>query len=102
MKKILILLLGLHIGQLLAQPGCAIRIKRPGPAHYICYDGRMLRTTNTGYYWNAKRGCFKSREPCCYYQASFYGYYRNPYRMDLAMDECRENYPYHWGEMQTH
>ena len=69
---------------------------------YVCFDGRLLNKTSTGNVWEAKRGCFLSRLPCCAYEASHYGFYPQPHQAQHAFAKCREGYPYRLGEMQTH
>ncbi len=69
---------------------------------YVCYDGRSLQCGPTGYNWEAKRGCFLSRIPCCAYQATHYGYYPHARNITKALDSCQEKWPFHLGEFQTH
>ena len=99
MKNIPILLFLLPI--YLHAQGCIVG-NPPPRAQYVCFDGRSLECTPTGLIWNAKRGCFMSRLPCCAYQANHYGYYPNHQNLVLAFEQCRLGYPYHLGEMQTH
>ncbi|WP_237759012.1 hypothetical protein [Legionella birminghamensis] len=99
MKTIAILLV--LIPALSMAQGCIIG-NPPSKARYVCIDGRSLSCTGKGLVWNAKRGCFLSRLPCCAYEAEHYGYYPNPARMYRAYEQCRVDYPFRLGEMQTH
>lgn len=101
MKNWLFILLYLLCVQLHAQQGCITGQRYPSP-RYVCFDGRSLHTNSTGFFWLAKRGCFLSRQPCCVFEATHYGYYPNPYQLKAALATCKEGYPYHLGEMQTH
>lgn len=69
---------------------------------YICFDGKLLHHYYTGYAWRAKRGCFVSRKPCKFYRAGFYGYYPEGRHLMQGFAQCREDYPFKLGEMQTH
>lgn len=82
--------------------GSPVQVAVAPAGQYVCYDGRMLNMTSTGWLWKAKRGCFISKFPCCKYEALQYGVYRDRHSLDFAFEQCREGYPFHWGEMQTH
>lgn len=69
---------------------------------YVCVDGRSLSQTGGGLVWQAKRGCFMSRIPCCNYDATHYSYSANPGYVFSSYNRCRQGYPFHLGEMQTH
>ncbi|KTD08574.1 hypothetical protein [Legionella jamestowniensis] len=81
--------------------GCIVGGK-PDRPRYVCMDGRSLSQTSSGLLWHAKRGCFMSKIPCCAYDATHYAYSANPSYVYYSYKKCREGYPYHWGEMQTH
>ena len=100
MNKYLCLLICLLPGLIFAQ-GCIIgkRYERP---RYVCFDGRTISPSGIGYIWNAKRGCFMSRVPCCAYDATHYSYSENPQYVYHSFKRCRYQYPFHLGEMQTH
>lgn len=70
--------------------------------HYVCFDGRALVCTPTGFVWQAKRGCFLSRMACDERHATLYGYYASRQRVVHAYAQCRADYPFRLGEMQTH
>lgn len=74
----------------------------PSQPRYVCFDGRTLDASPTGYVWNAKRGCFISSYPCCAYNANHYSYYPNPKNIGDSYARCRRAYPFRLGEMQTH
>lgn len=74
----------------------------PPRRRFVCFDGRVLTCTPTGFVWQAKRGCFLSRFPCKKYKANIYGVYPTGSRQIHAFQRCREGYPFHLGEMQTH
>lgn len=78
--------------------------ERPAPVSgsYICFDGKLLHHYYTGYAWRAKRGCFVSRKPCKLYRAGFYGYYPEGRHLMQGFAQCREDYPFKLGEMETH
>lgn len=78
------------------------QINGPRAGRFVCFDGRVLTCTATGYAWQAKRGCFLSRVPCKVYRANLYGVYANGSRQIHGFQRCREGYPFHLGEMQTH
>lgn len=69
---------------------------------YVCFDGRSLSRSEFGFVWDAKRGCFRSHLSCRTYQAQFYGCYGTTAQQTIALQTCRDHYPYHLGEMQTH
>lgn len=98
--KIIAFVLLFSSASLFAQ-GCIVG-NPPSHARYVCIDGRSLSCTPTGFVWHAKRGCFMSRLPCCAYQAEHYGYYPQPRRLYAAYEQCRVDYPFRLGEMQTH
>lgn len=100
MKHTFSLFIFLLSAQLFAQ-GCIVG-NRPSTARYVCIDGRSLSCNDNGIVWNAKRGCFLSSKPCCAYQADHYGYYAQPAQLYAAYEQCRVDYPFHLGEMQTH
>ncbi len=81
--------------------GCIIGNK-PDRPRYVCFDGRTLSTSSTGFVWNAKRGCFMSSIPCCAYDATHYSYSEDPQYVYHSFKRCRYQYPFHLGEMQTH
>ncbi|ARG98823.1 hypothetical protein B6N58_03025 [Legionella micdadei] len=87
-------------GLLFAQ-GCIIGNK-PDRPRYVCFDGRTLATSQSGFVWNAKRGCFMSSIPCCAYNATHYSYSENPQYVYHSFKRCRYQYPFQLGEMQTH
>lgn len=81
--------------------GCIIGKKSDRP-RYVCFDGRTLGPTPAGFVWQAKRGCFMSKVPCCAYGATHYAFSVNPQFVYKSFKRCRYGYPFHLGEMQTH
>lgn len=81
--------------------GCIIG-GQPSEPHYVCFDGRTAEKTDTGFVWNAKRGCFVSAIPCCNYNATHYAFYANAKELGTAYARCRHDYPFKLGQMQTH
>ncbi len=81
--------------------GC-IQGEQPSQPRYVCFDGRTLDATPSGFVWNAKRGCFISSFPCCAYNAIHYAFYPNPAKIGEAFARCRHDYPFQLGQMQTH
>ncbi|MFV0822011.1 hypothetical protein [Legionella micdadei] len=100
MNKIVYILFIFLPGLLFAQ-GCIIGNK-PDRPRYVCFDGRTLATSQSGFVWNAKRGCFMSSIPCCAYNATHYSYSENPQYVYHSFKRCRYQYPFQLGEMQTH
>ena len=99
MRKLLGLLM---LGPISAFAGGFYEFSAPDTPHYVCFDGRRLECSPTGFIWHARRGCFLSRKPCEEYDAHIYGYYPTNKKLIYAYNRCRENYPYRLGEMQTH
>lgn len=99
--RIIIILFSSFLSVTLYAQGC-IRGDRPSQPHYVCFDGRTLDPTVSGFVWNAKRGCFISSVPCCAYNATHYAYYANSLKIGSAYARCRHDYPFRLGEMQTH
>lgn len=99
--RVTTILMGLILAQLVHGQGC-IQGGRASQPRYVCFDGRTLDLSETGFVWNAKRGCFISSYPCCTYNATHYAYYPTPQRIGEAYARCRHDYPFHLGEMQTH
>lgn len=95
------MLVGFIISNTLYAQGCIIG-GHPSQPRYVCFDGRTLEKNETGYAWNAKRGCFISSVACCNYNATHYAFYPNPTKIGEAYARCRHDYPFHLGEMQTH
>lgn len=81
--------------------GCITGKKSQRP-RYVCFDGRTLKPSSSGFSWYAKRGCFMSRVPCKAYDATHYAYSVNPGFVYKSFKRCRYGYPFHLGEMQTH
>lgn len=100
MKSLIMILALLLVNSMYAQ-GCIIG-GQPSQPHYVCFDGRSIELSATGFVWNAKRGCFLSSVPCCAYEATHYAFYPNTARIGEALARCRHDYPFHLGEMQTH
>lgn len=96
-----IILIGIFLINSVHAQGC-IQGDRPSQPRYVCFDGRSLEATETGFVWNAKRGCFISSVPCCAYNATHYAYYPNPAKIGYAYARCRHDYPFQLGQMQTH
>jgi|GEM_PF-3293289 len=92
----------LLIPQFVYALGCLATNQPSGPPHYVCIDGRMLSCLTEGAVWQARRGCFVSQQPCKFFQAEHYGYYPTQKNLIAAQMQCRLDYPYHLGEMQTH
>lgn len=65
---------------------------------YVCYSGKRLTNTPQGYVWYGTRGCFLSRYPCCYHNASQFGRFRSAASARYAYNRCNDNYPYEWGD----
>ncbi|KTD16738.1 hypothetical protein [Legionella jordanis] len=86
---------------LICAQGCIIGGK-PDTPRYVCVDGRSLCQSPSGLIWQAKRGCFMSKIPCCAYEATHYAFSSNPARVYYQYKKCKEGYAFHWGEMQTH
>ncbi|MFC3908139.1 hypothetical protein ACFORL_03475 [Legionella dresdenensis] len=82
--------------------GCVTPEPKTGRPQYICIDGRMLTCQNEGVVWQYRRGCFPSVEPCKVYQAMQYGRYSNQKNLIDGQMQCRLDYPFMLGEMQTH
>lgn len=99
--NIKIILAGLILSNFTYAQGC-IQGDRPSQPRYVCFDGRTLDFTDTGFAWNAKRGCFLSSVPCCAYNATHYAFYPNPAKIGAAYARCRHDYPFQLGQMQTH
>lgn len=99
--KIIIILTALILNNILYAQGC-IQGDRPSIPRYVCFDGRTLDPTETGFVWNEKRGCFISSVPCCAYNATHYAYYPNQSQIGSAYARCRHDYPFMLGQMQTH
>lgn len=100
MPKCHYLLLFFLPGLLFAQ-GCIIGDKTERP-RYVCFDGRTLSPSGTGFTWHAKRGCFMSRLPCCAYDATHYSFSNDPQYVYHSFKRCRYQYPFLLGQMQTH
>ena len=101
MKKGLYVVLLLAFASDIFAQGCIIGSK-PSRPRYVCFDGRTLHPSRTGFVWEAKRGCFMSKVPCCAYDATHFSYYENPQSVYHSFKRCRYKYPFHLGEMQTH
>lgn len=99
--KASLLLLALIWASGLSAQGCIIG-GAPSQPRYVCFDGRTLALSETGYVWNAKRGCFLSSVPCCDYNATHYAFYPNGSKIGEAYARCRHDYPFQLGQMQTH
>lgn len=99
-KKSLCFLIFLLPTFLYAQ-GCLVG-NQPKRQQYVCFDGRSLGPSAVGYVWQAKRGCFLSKVPCCAYEATHYTFSRDPGYLYKSYQRCRLDYPFHLGEMQTH
>lgn len=99
--RIIIILFALILPSLSFSQGC-IQGGRYSEPHYVCFDGRTLEPTETGFAWNAKRGCFVSSIPCCGYNATHYAFYPNASKIGAAYARCRHDYPFMLGQMQTH
>lgn len=97
MKIILAALFFLVINQLHAH-GAIIRVTTTRYPGYVCYGGRILTSSGTGFAWEAQRSCFISRKPCASFQASHYGTYFNPRHLRLAYAHCRKGQPFRWGD----
>ncbi|WP_298625733.1 hypothetical protein [uncultured Legionella sp.] len=96
-----IILAGMILANFAYAQGC-IQGEKPSQPRYVCFDGRTLEPTETGFVWNAKRGCFISSVPCCNYNAIHYAFYPNPAKIGEAFARCRHDYPFQLGQMQTH
>jgi hypothetical protein len=99
--RIIIILFGFMLTNLLNAQGCIEGGKISQP-RYVCFDGRTIEATETGFVWNAKRGCFISSVPCCNYNAIHYAFYPNPAKIGEGYARCRHDYPFMLGQMQTH
>jgi len=96
-----IILLALVMTNITYAQGC-IQGGRYSQPRYVCFDGRTLDKTVTGFEWNTKRGCFVSSVPCCAYNATHYAFYPQPAKIGKAYARCRHDYPFRLGQMQTH
>ena len=88
--KIRIILDGMILAQVAHTQGC-IQGGQPSQPRYVCFDGRTLEATETGFVWNAKRGCFISSVPCCAYNALHYAFYPNPAKNNLNIQNAENS-----------